>query len=107
MALRLREVVTAGLWMILLAAFAFTLFGCKAYMQDDAKFEVGFKTMLTFEQIGPKEADRQSEAGIDFQDWAKKPIVEYFIDSDGDGVNDQSGEIEDEAAVDPGAVDPE
>ena len=101
MALRLKEVATAGLWLFLAAAMIYSFCGCKAYMQDDGKFEVGFKTMLTFEQTGPKETEGLAEVGIDFQDWAKKPIVEYFIDSDGDGVADMSGEPEDEAVDDP------
>ena len=99
MAIRLGEVMTGALW-IILAAIAFFSFcgtlGCKAYMQDDAKFEVGFKTMLTFEQVGPANKGDRSEMGFDAQEWIKKPAVEWFIDSDGDDVFDQSGELEEE-----------
>lgn len=101
MALSFKGTVTAGLWAILLAAVAYTLFGCKAYMKDDSKFVVTFGTSLEFESVGPKDVERTSEVGVDFQDWAKKPVTAWLIDSDGDGEFDQSGEPNDETVDDP------
>ncbi len=101
MAFSLKNTVTLGLWAFLLAAFAYTCFGCKGYMQDDNTFVVTFGTSLTFKSIGPKDVDRRGEVGIDFQDWVKKPIAEYFIDTDGDGVLDQSGEVTNGTPSDP------
>lgn len=99
MALRLREVVTVRSWAFLLALFSFTMFGCKGYMQDDNTFLVTFGTTLTFKSTGPKDVDRRGEVGIDFQDWAKKPLVDWVLDSDGDGEADMS--------ADPDAAGPE
>ena len=68
------------------------LCGCLAYMQDDAKFVVSLGTSLTFETIGPKETDDSAKVGVDFQEWVKKPLVEWVIDSDGDGEADMSAD---------------
>ncbi len=53
--------------------------GCKGYMQDDNTFVVTFGTSLTFKSTGPKDVDRRGEVGIDFQDWAKQPLVDWII----------------------------
>lgn len=98
--------VTVGLWAVLAAMIVGGAVGCKAYVQDDGKIVMSLATTLTWEQIGPKEIENEATIGFDFEEWAQKPVVEYFIDSDGDGVNDQSGEVIDETADDPDASDP-
>ena len=102
MALKFQEFVeTCSLWAVLAGLVLFSLCsGCKAYAQDDNTFTVTFGTSLTFASVGPKKTDTRAEAGLDFQDWVKKPIVEWMIDSDGDGEFDQSGELNDETVDD-------
>ena len=60
----------------------FMLIGCKAYMQDDSKFVVSLGTSLTFETVGPKETDDIATVGVDFQDWMKKPLVDWIVESE-------------------------
>lgn len=79
MAIRLKEVVTIALWIFLAAMAWFSFFGCKAYMQDDGEFKVTFGTTLSFQSVGPKDVDRVSEVGLDFQDWAKQPLVDWIV----------------------------
>lgn len=73
------------------------LFGCTLVMQDDGTLEAGIATTLTLKQTGPKDVGRESRIGVEFEDWFQDFLIrtfpEYFgIDSDGDGVADQSVE---------------
>lgn len=76
---------------LLPAAYCLLLCGCFGYAQNDTKWLVTFGTTLSVAQVGPKDTTERAVAGIDLPQWMRKPFVEYFIDTDGDGVADQSG----------------
>lgn len=108
--MRRRQCETAALWVVLAAMVIGGTVGCKAVMQDDGKVVFSLATSLTMEQTGPKETDAESQIGIVLDDWLedalRRTIPQYFgIDSDGDGVIDMSGEIEDETDNDTGDGD--
>lgn len=77
---------------LLLTAYCLLLCGCFGYSQNDNEWTVTFGTSLAVKQVGPKDTDQQAVVGIDLPKWMRKPFVEYFIDTDGNGVADQSGD---------------
>lgn len=85
MAIRMKELVTAALWIMLAAIVWFSFcgsIGCKGYAQDDSSFVVTFGTSLTFASVGPKDTTREGKFGMDFQDWMKQPLVNWIIDNE-------------------------
>lgn len=57
------------------------LVGCQGFMRDDAEIRIGFETAVILQHIGPKDADKKSLIGIDFMDWAKKPLVDWIVEN--------------------------
>lgn len=72
--------------------------GCFTYMQDDGEVQISLATTLTLKQIGPKDAERRSEAGIDLPPWMQNPFVKFFIDLIGDDDADITGDEDDTPA---------
>ncbi len=52
--------------------------GCMVFAQDDNKWSVGFESMLSFTQTGPKDIDRRAEWGIDAPEWMRKSVVDWI-----------------------------
>ncbi len=48
MAIRLKEVVTAGLWLMLAAIFYFSFFGCSIKLNDNGSVFMKFGTTIEF-----------------------------------------------------------
>lgn len=67
------------------------MFGCFGVVKDDNTLSLTWSTGLVWSQKGPKDADAESKLGIDVDEQFKKPLIEHFLDTDGDGVDDQSG----------------
>ena len=106
MAVNKMAFVDVGLWAIVaVMLLGGGLFGCKGYSQDDNTFTITWGTSLVFESVGPKDATKRGEFGMDFQDWIKRPFTKWVFDSDGDGVPDMSGLPDEATTNDGGGVD--
>ncbi len=93
---------TVGLWTALVVMVLVGMSGCTLVMQDDGTLEAGIATTLTLKQTGPKEVDRESRIGVEFEDWFKDLMVRTFPEYFGVGSDGEEDEPED--AVD-GAAD--